>query len=180
MKKQKGSSPVSSGPTKRRTLSQQGPGNTTVQKPVPKPDPRIQVHCHPLNRLGANMGWQCKECMRVNEVCAALPGYACERCQRKKNKCSLMPPNPGTGKTDRCALEQESLQDFRIRQTEELCRAGIKQGKQRARSSPGVKIQGSLRCDLHEVVVTSNDDKSVFDNVKDLRGIYEGGREVER
>jgi len=37
-----------------------------------------------------------------------------------------------------------------------------------------------LRCDLHEVVVTSNDDWSVFDNVKDLRGIYERGREVER
>jgi len=77
--------------------------------------------------------------MRVNEVCTALPGYACERCQRKKNKCSLMPPNPGTGKMDRRALEQESLQDFRIRQTEELRRAGIKQGKQRACSSPGVR-----------------------------------------
>jgi len=38
-----------------------------------------------------------------------------------------------------------------------------------------VKAQGPLRCDLHEVVVTSNDDKSVFDNVKDLRGIYEKG-----
>jgi len=36
-----------------------------------------------------------------------------------------------------------------------------------------VKAQGPLRCDLHEVVVTSNDDWSVFDNVKDLRGIYE-------
>jgi len=43
-----------------------------------------------------------------------------------------------------------------------------------------VKAQGPLRCDLHEVVVTSNDGKSVFDNVKDLRGIYERGREVER
>jgi len=85
------------------------------------------------------MRWQCEECMRVNEVCAALPGYACERCQRKKNKCSLMPPNPGTGKTDRRVLEQESLQDFRIRQTEELRRAGIKQGKQHARSSPGAR-----------------------------------------
>jgi len=38
-----------------------------------------------------------------------------------------------------------------------------------------VKAQGPLRCDLHEVVVTSNDDWSVFDNVKDLRGIYERG-----
>jgi len=77
--------------------------------------------------------------MRVNEVCAALPGYACEQCQRKKNKCSLMPPNLGTGKTDRCMLEQESLQDFRIRQTKELHCAGIKQGKQCACSSPGVR-----------------------------------------
>jgi len=75
--------------------------------------------------------------MHVNEVCTALPGYACEQCQCKKNKCSLMPLNPGTGKTDHRALEQESLQDFRIRQTEELCHAGIKQGKQCARSSPG-------------------------------------------
>jgi len=38
-----------------------------------------------------------------------------------------------------------------------------------------VKAQGPLRCDLHKVVVTSNDDWSVFDNVKDLRGIYERG-----
>jgi len=83
------------------------------------------------------MRWQCKECMHVNKVCAALLGYTCEQCQRKKNKCSLMPLNLGTGKTDRCMLEQESLQDFRIRQTEELRCTGIKQGKQRARSSPG-------------------------------------------
>jgi len=83
------------------------------------------------------MRWQCKECMRVNEVCAALPGYTCERCQRKKNKCSLMPLNLGTGKTDCRTLEQESLQDFCIRQTEELRHTGIKQGKQRACSSPG-------------------------------------------
>jgi len=46
-------------------------------------------------------------------------------------------------------------------------------------SATPVKAQGPLRCDLHEVVVTSNDDWSVFDNVKDLRGIYEGDREVE-
>jgi len=44
-----------------------------------------------------------------------------------------------------------------------------------------VKAQGPLRCDLHKVVVTSNNDWSVFDNVKDLRGIYggEGSRTVE-
>jgi len=139
MKKWKGSSLVLSGPTKRHTLSQQGPGNTTVQKPVAKLDPRIQVHCHPLNRLRANMQWQCEECMHVNEVCATLPGYTCERCQHKKNKCSLMPLNPGTGKMDCRVLEQESIQDFCIRQTEELCCAGIKQGKQRTHSSPGAR-----------------------------------------
>ena len=64
-----------------------------------------------------------------------MPNGPCKRCKKQKQGCSLMPQNPSTGKTDRRALSQAELLEFRQKQTEDS-RAAVKRGKRRAQDSP--------------------------------------------
>jgi hypothetical protein len=47
----------------------------------------------------------------------------------------MVPINPDTGKTDRRALSETEIMDFRIKMMEEA-RSEVRRGKQRARDSP--------------------------------------------
>lgn len=78
----------------------------------------------------------------AGEVCVVLPNGPCQRCKSKKLGCNLMPQNPKTGKTDRRALSEAELLEFRLKQAEGA-RAEVKRGKRRARDSPDTREQES-------------------------------------
>src|SRR5258708_2396496 len=66
--------------------------------------------------------------MKADIACKVLPSGPCKQCKSKKVGCSLMPQNPATGKTDRHAMTESKLQEYR-------CNL-VKKGKQPARNSP--------------------------------------------
>src|SRR5258708_17122997 len=73
--------------------------------------------------------------MEAGQACVIPPSGPCKRCKFKKQGCSLMPQNPDTSKTDRRALSEARIREFRMKQVGESC-AKVRKGKRCAANSP--------------------------------------------